>query len=149
MISSRPALSIFALLAGASWTLAGVAQGTAPAASPYAAVVKELHATAHLLNQADHDYKGHRAKAVHEIHLAIHILHPGTHKHTGTTNKSTTNNGATGTPKEPQAVSDAQLKQALQQLKSIHSQLNNNAPPQAIAAVRAAIHQLHVALEIK
>lgn len=109
---------------------------------PYAAAVAQLRATSHLLHQADHDYKGHRVKAIHEIHLAIHILHPVHKKHHAPTVKTAGGN-------LPQAVSDAHLKQAITQLQGVHAGLNNNAPAQAIAAIRAAVSQLNTALSIK
>lgn len=120
------------------------AQGGA-ATGPYAAQVKELHAIAHLLNLANHDYKGHRAKAVHEIHLAIHILHPGHHKKHNPDKKGPTPKGGNN---EPQSVSDAQLRQAIDGLKTVQGQLGS-APPHALAATRAAIHQLQIALTIR
>lgn len=109
--------------------------------SAYASQVAQLHATAHLLNQADHDYQGHRAKAVHEIHQAIHALHPGPHKRHPHAPKKTGNN-------EPQSVSDAQLNQAIAQLKTVQGQLSG-APPHALTAIQSSIQQLETALKIK
>lgn len=141
MFKSLVSVSVFgglALLASAAPKV-GAAQ---KAAGPYATQVAQLRATAHLLQLADHDYKGHRAKAVHEIHLAIHILHPGHKKHHPSTAKKSGGNN------EPQAVSDGQLKQAITQLTTIKSELTS-APSQAPAAVNAAISELKTALTIK
>jgi len=41
-------------------------------------IVNELVQTRHLLQLANHDYKGHRAAAVADIGKAIHALHPTT-----------------------------------------------------------------------
>src|ERR1700738_328656 len=135
-------VSVTVLSGLALFTSAAPQIGAAQKASgPYATQVAQLRATAHLLQLADHDYKGHRAKAVHEIHLAIHILHPGHKKHPATGKKSGGNN-------EPQAVSDGQLKQVIPQTTNIKG-ARPSAPSQALAAVNAAISELKTALTIK
>ena len=53
-----------------------------------------------------------------------------------------------GANKEPQAVSDAQLKQAISQLNTVRGQLKA-APPAALKSIQAAVKQLQVALTIK
>ena len=76
-------------------------------------LIQHLEAIRANLNKADHDYKGHRAAAVHEITHAIHHLQHG---------KQHSNPGqhfTAGTHKEPQAVSDARLKQSLAALQSL------------------------------
>jgi hypothetical protein len=118
--------------------------GGAKVAGPYATQIVELHASAKLLNAAKHDYKGHRAQAVHQIHLAVHILNP-VHKKPKAPSTITPVGPPAG---EPQSVSDALLRQALEQLKVVRGQLGN-APPQALVAVRSAITQLETALAIK
>jgi hypothetical protein len=134
-----PGLLAINLLAPAdSWA------GGAKVVSPFATQIVELHATAKLLHEAKHDYKGHRAQALHQIHLAVHILNP-VHKKP----KAPSTITPVGTPpSEPQSVSDALLRQALDQLKVVRGQLGN-APPQALVAVRSAITQLETALAIK
>ncbi len=122
--------------------------GAAAAVGPYATQIVELHATAKLLHAAKHDYKGHRAQALHQIHLTVHILNP-VHKKphlpaTATPIRPPASNNAN----EPQSVSDALLRQAHDQLIIIRGQLGN-APPQALVAVRSAITQLETALAIK
>lgn len=124
-------------------------KGTAPG------IVLELHATKALLEKADHDYEGHRAAAVHHITQAIHELsgahHGGTHAagaphHAGGKHPHPGKGGQKG--HEPQAVSDAQLRVALQQLAAIHAQLGG-AHPKASGNIQAAIVELNVALKIK
>ncbi|HWY88278.1 MAG TPA: hypothetical protein VNX28_16320 [Gemmataceae bacterium] len=141
MLLSRRSTLALALLPGfalVGWLSANAANAAAIVQNPYAGQVAQLRATAHLLQLADHDYQGHRARAVHDIHLAIHILHPGQHKHHPPSAKIVGNN-------EPQSVSDAQLRQAITQLQAIRGQL----PPQAQVAVGSAIHELEIALTIR
>ena len=136
--------------------------------SLFSTQVAELNTTIKLLQAADHDYQGHRAQAVHDIHQAIHALHPTANhnkssatggKVTGKTVTGKTVTGKTitaktvtaksqGANKEPQAVSDAQLKQAITQLNTVQGQLKA-APPAALHSVQAAVKQLQVALTIK
>ncbi len=127
--------------------------------SLFSTQVAELNTTIKLLQAADHDYQGHRAQAVHDIHQAIHALHP-----TAKNNNSSTKSGQVtgkkssvkgknlakgkGANKEPQAVSDAQLKQAISQLNTVRGQLKA-APPSALNSIQAAVKQLQVALTIK
>lgn len=104
-------------------------------------LAKQLETIRTVLNKADHDYQGHRAEAVHQITHAIHLLHHG---------KAHTNPGqhfVGGKHKEPQAVSDAQLKQSIAALQSLV------VPPgkhhaQVQAAIHKAITNLNVALKI-
>jgi len=126
------------------------AQGTAHAqkkgtAGPYAQVLSELQQTRVLLNQADRDYKGWRAKAVHEVGKAMHALQ-AKHKH-----KLPPAPKLTG--KENQVVSDMQLAQAQKQIQVILNQLaSGTANPNTTAAVghlQNAVGHLSTALKIK
>ena len=148
MTLSHRTLLTFAVVPGflAIGILTTTRTAGAQTVSPYATQISELHAAAKLLQDAKHDYKGHRAQAVHQIHLAVHILHP-IHKKPkapGIGVKPPVGNNAN----EPQSISDALLRQALEQLKVVRGQLAN-APPQALAAVRSAISELETALAIK
>ncbi len=116
-------------------------------------IVGELHSTKQLLEKADHDYKGHRARVVHEISLAIHSL---THHHHPAGKAAEPKPAATSKTgdkgmKEPQEVSDAQLKQAVQQLETVKGQLKSGHEhhAKALFAVSKAIEELHTALKIK
>jgi len=136
-------LALVAAVLVASLLVAGPARAAGKKApSPYAAEVKELHEIKLLLERADHDYKGHRAEAVKQITAAIHALHGG-HKHHGP--------GVKGGG-EPQALSDAQLRESIKALSVVLAQLGN-APgaPAAKGAVHVAnaIKQLEIALTIK
>lgn len=114
-------------------------------ASPYASILSELQQTRVLLNQADRDYDGFRAKAVHEVGQAMHALHPK-HKH-----KLPPAPKLTG--QENQAVSDMQLAQASKQIQAVLSQLTSGtANPNATKAVthlQNAVGHLNTALKIK
>ncbi len=129
----------------AAFLIAGPAFAKAKPPSPYAAQIKELRQIRALLQKADRDYKGHRAAAVKEITAAVHALHPSHKAHKGKGVK-----GAKGG--EPQALSDAQLKDSIKALNAVLAQLNTapNAPAtKAAAHVTNAIKELEVALTIK
>ena len=116
-----------------------------PAVAPF---VKVLHEVVLLLNEANHDYDGHRAKAVHEVHNAIHALHPH-HKHPGVTVKPPVKAPPV---KEDQKVSDAQLTRALQILQTLQPSLASSSTPnvqKAAVDVAAAITEIKTALAIK
>src|SRR5207245_2063296 len=99
------------------------------------------------LEKADHDYKGHRVKAIEHIHAAIHALHPGTgaHKQAAPGKKPAATTGGN----EPQKVSDGQLRQAVLHLKKVQDQLSGEAAPKAVAAIQNAVKELETALEIR
>jgi hypothetical protein len=136
-------LAIVGLLAALGSTNAQNKKGKG--VSPYAPLVSELHQTRVLLHQADHDYQGHRVKAMHEIGQAMNALHPH-HKH-----KLGVRKGGGGN--ENQAVSDMQLAQAGKQLQVVLNQLNNGAAnantAKAAMHVQNAMAQLNTALKIR
>lgn len=112
-----------------------------------------LHQAKHLLVQANHDYKGHRAKAVHEITKAIHEIehhHKGKGK-TGTVaaHKSPATAGVKqGKVHEPQVTSDQQLQSAIALLQRAAGDLGNGKHPKALTHVNSAIQELQTALKI-
>jgi hypothetical protein len=118
-----------------------------------AQVVAELHKVVQLLNEANHDYQGHRAEAVHYVHKAIHALHP--HRKAvrpGTTPTPKPPTVKQPAPKEDQAKSDAQLKAAIQALQTVQTQLSSSTAAhhkKAAADLQAAIAELNTALAIK
>ncbi len=168
LIRNTGSLAVAAAAVLAGWTTEAAArpngrQGTGVAARPYAAQVAALRQTRALLQQADHDYKGHRAAAVKQITAAVHALQPP--RTTVTAPKGGLGKGGTKglrTPgaktggktggKEPQPVSDAQLQQAITQLTTIQSQLasmTGAGPAAASTAVQNAVQELKTALTIK
>jgi hypothetical protein len=130
--------------------LGSAGSGRVQTRQPFAQQVAELRSTRSLLEKADHDYRGHRAKAVHEISVAIHALEHG-HHHAQTGSFRDSKSG--GGNREPQAVSDAQLRKAIHQLKTVESQLHgatdNSGRHKAHTAIHKAIHELETALKIR
>jgi hypothetical protein len=142
------------LAVAASLLLSAVFVGEAPALrrlppDPAAALAGQLRATRALLRRADHDYEGHRVKAIHEITRAIHALEPaaGRRRHPRVGGLRPAPGG-----KEPQAVSDAQLRKALEQLQATRANLGA-APPRNVAvagaAIDRAVRELQIALKIR
>jgi hypothetical protein len=82
------------------------------------------------LAHADHDYKGHRVKAMNQIQAAVKELGGKISGH--------------GKGREPQATSDAQLKAAQALLEQA-----TGLPAKALAHVKKAIAEINVALAIK
>jgi hypothetical protein len=135
----------------------GGAKGSAAANSPFATQIGELRAARALLEQADHDYNGHRAEAVELVSAAIHALRPprangahaGSHAHTGAAkNVAAAKAGNT----LPQAASDAMLKQAMGQIAIVQAQLAGAgaaAPTGVGTNLQKAVQELKTALSIK
>ncbi len=128
------------------------------------AEIEELHKAKGLLEKADHDYDGHRARAVEDIDKAIHALH---HK-AGKAGKGEEKKGEekkeekkgeerkAGEKKEPQKKSDAQLHEAIKILEEVEKQLHEKHAKgagehhgKAAEDVKRAIVQLHDALKIR
>src|SRR5438270_788929 len=106
---------LFALLASNEPVLGGQKKNPAKAAVKAAdtQIIQELAAVRKLLETANHDYQGHRAAAVHHVIHAAHLLqhhkhHPNPASLTAALSKQTVPGN-----KEAQAVSDAQLRQAM------------------------------------
>ena len=83
------------------------------------------------LSHADHDYKGHRAKAMNQIKLAVKELGG--------------NISGKGKGHEPQGTSDAQLRAAIGLLQDAKAGLAGK----PLKHVNLAIEQLNTALTIK
>jgi hypothetical protein len=89
-----------------------------------------------LLSQADHDYQGHRAKAMKHLHQAGRVL--------GVSLKGD------GKTKEDQGSSDSQLKQAQSVLKQMTgSNLGGKRHLRAMQHVNGALSEISTALSIK
>lgn len=111
-----------------------------------------------LLEGANHDYKGHRAKAVHAVHAAIHeIEHHGKHVPASPAVKaakaavhaSTPKTGAVPPVHEAQVASDVQVAAAQQLLAKVYTELTTTGHhPKAHAHVQLAIQELSTALKI-
>ena len=112
-----------------------------------------------LLEGANHDYKGHRAKAVHAVHAAIHEIEHHGPKHVPTppavaAAKAAAKASAPKTASVPpvheaQAASDTQLVAAEQLLSKVFAELTTTGRhPKAIGHVKIAVQELQVALKI-
>jgi hypothetical protein len=89
-----------------------------------------------VLEQADHDYQGHRVKAMEHLQKAGLIL--------GVTLKGN------GKGQEPQGNSDSQLKQAQSMLQRMStSKVNGKRHQRAMTHVNNALSELQTALSIK
>jgi hypothetical protein len=105
-------------------------------------LVQQLHQVRLLLERADHDYQGHRHAAVKEIGTAINVLDP----------RNRFKDKDIGGNNEVQALSDAQLREAVGVLANNGAMLSAIRHPKAAKAlghVGNAIGELEVALSIK
>ena len=138
-----------------SMFFAGLASTASAQETANAELIKTLASAHMLLVSADYDYNGHRAKAAKEVHNTLEEL--GYH-HKKAKSGLTPNNGVVVSPKaahagqqkihEPQATSDAQMREAQQLLQGALTQLNGK-HPNATANVKAAIAEINMALAIK
>ena len=110
-----------------------------------------------MLARLDHDYQGHRVRAMHAINTAVRSI-----SHTSIANTNgrgltglASGNGQAIARNQPktQAKSDAQVRRAAQALRSVNLQLTNGGtmPSQSRASgsVRLAIRELTVALRVR
>jgi hypothetical protein len=123
-------------------------------------LVSELHSTMLLLAQAQHDYQGHRVRAIHQIGNAIRTLEPASVRRNQANAASSIANignangtGAGNKNRMPQATSDGHLQTALQRLNTIENQLTNfgstSHHARARLDVQKAIQELNLALNIR
>jgi hypothetical protein len=159
-MASTPTLrrcACFCTLAGGLlWTSPALGQALTPPSAALQGptlIVGELKQIRKVLEMADHDYKGHRAAAVHEITKAIHAFEPPGTMKKGAGKKL---GGGAGLKKggnnEPQSVSDAQLAQSVKNLQTVVTQIGTNPTGNAAvaqAALTKAIEELETALKIK
>ena len=112
---------------------------------PNAKLIDELKSAHALLTKADRDYEGHRHLAAEEVHKALEDL--GYHHKAAPADKHA---GSKGEPAvhEPQATSDAQLRNAREILQGVLPKLKANHPG-AHGNVKAAIGEIDKALAIK
>jgi hypothetical protein len=115
---------------------------SAPALANAADTHEELYHAKHWLEKADHDYDGHRAKAVEEIRAALKKLGHDPNAH------------AAKAPAEPvhekQWKSDDQLKHARKLLKEAEKRLaanSNEKHQEALGNVAKAVEEIDIALK--
>jgi hypothetical protein len=108
------------------------------------------------LEKADHDYDGHRAAAVREINASVRqlrlALEHGPRRRTALVGKQT-GQGKGARQREPQAVSDQQLADAIPALRRTITVLQNanhdygGHRANAVRDLHAAVRQLEAALK--
>jgi hypothetical protein len=135
------------------------------------AIVARLRSVHASLARLDHDYLGHRVRAMHAISMAIRQLSHRSMVYSGVGFAPRLNNLAgagmgmggrrsvlggagRGGPRLPQAVSDARMSQALRNLQGIGMQLANQGNQsmghgRALGHIHWAIRELNVALSIR
>jgi hypothetical protein len=133
------------LCAGAFLAASATADARKGNKGPNSQIVGQLRKTIGVLKQADHDYQGHRVKAIHHVHNAVKaLLPPGKHAH---------GKIPSGGGKLPQNVSDGLLQKAIQQLTATQALIANTPGPgnrpAAVVAVQSAIAELQTALKIR
>jgi len=104
-----------------------------------AQALQDLKKAHQLLNEANHDYHGHRARAAEEVHHALRELG---HNHKPAAGPKAAPKSAD--TKEAQALSDSQLKQAQQLLQGSLTHLGTR-HAKAHANVQAAITEINQA----
>lgn len=114
-----------------------------------------------LLAGANHDYNGHRAKAMHEVHAAYKILDARINKRGTPQQKAVSQQedalaaaarlAAKNAPKvhEDQRASDAQLAQASAILQQLHGVYANGKHPRLLGHVDKAVAEIATALTIR
>jgi hypothetical protein len=133
-------------------------------------LVTELRGTMRLLHQADHDYNGHRARAIQHLSRAVNTIHPSTNMgqmngmnrgqgngaagaRAGLGKGGNRTGAANGQNKMPQAQSDQHLQQAMQRLTVIQNQISNvgsnQRHAQALNHIQQATQELRVALNVR
>ena len=136
------------------------------------AVVSRLRSVHTSLARIDHDYQGHRVRAMHAISMAIRQLSHRSMGYSGSGFSSGMNNGRRmgmgmrqggggmnnggGRRRQPmsQAQSDARMSQSLRTLQGINMQLGSQGSYTASHArasghIQRAIHELNIALSIR
>jgi len=123
-----------------------------------AAEIGELHKAKAILEKADHDYDGHRVKAIEDIDKAIHALH----HHSAAAGKSkapeskVSGKSEGSRSKVAQKKSDEELHEAAKILEAVEKQLHEKHAKgggehhaKAAKDVKRALEQLHDALKIR
>jgi hypothetical protein len=117
--------------------LVGVAEGkkAAPEVSGESQVAESLRSAHTLLASADHDYDGHRAAAEHRVHMALKEmgLAPAVREAKGKLRSGK------GHEREPQAASDAKMREALKILQGVSTQTTAKRGVAAIEEINTAL----------
>lgn len=142
------------------------AGGRKSAPQPLVVVLQELKQARVLLDEANHDYDGHRVKALQDVRKATHTLKQAlpakgpskkpTHQGKQGQQHAKGSNQAQKKPKgntEAQAVSDAQMRQAAQILRTVLGQLGtfpaNAQTAQAAPLLHQAVREIELGLAFR
>lgn len=87
------------------------------------------------LASADHDYKGHRIKAMHAIRQAARLMGQKI--------------AGDGKAKEQQTLSDNQLRGVQTMLQKVRGSVGGHNSQRVVGHINTAIHELSIALSIK
>jgi len=114
-----------------------------------------------LMAMGDHDYDGHRVKAMHQVHQAVEILDKSILKK-GTNGQKTVAlqeeiaaarakfiEKHSATIHESQALSDLQMREAATLLAQVRGALAGNKQERPLKHVDAAIKEVNIALKIR
>jgi hypothetical protein len=88
-----------------------------------------------ILSTGDHDYKGHRVKAMHQIEAAAKLLGM--------------NLGGDAKDKQPQPLSDAKLREAQGLLQNVLGAAEVKDQKRVTKHINEAINQINIALSIR
>ncbi len=115
-----------------------------------AKIIEELKKIEAELKKVDHDYDGHRLKAMKELAAAIHEL--SAHKQGSTPPPAPKKDekkkeGESTKEKEPQSASDAKVRQVIGQLQVVEKQLANFREHKGYAPIGKAIAELELGLK--
>jgi hypothetical protein len=103
--------------------------------TPATGDVQSLTQAYSTLASADHDYKGHRIKAMHAIKKAARLMGQKI--------------GGDGKVKEQQTLSDDQLRGVQSTLQKVRGSVGGRNSQKVVGHINSAIHELTVALSIK
>jgi len=97
--------------------------------------VGQLRQAYAILAKADHDYKGHRVRAMHAVEAACDALGQDIR--------------GDGKDVEPQPTSDEELRQAQQIIQGVESEATSNKQPRIARHLERAVNEINIALSVK
>ena len=122
---------------------------------------ERLRAAYIFLAMANHDYDGHRAKAMAQIHDAVHLLDASIMKNGTKGQKVLAHDEDVAAARakfvakhsakvhEPQALSDLQMREGLKLVASVQPVVAKRKQPRVLAHVDKAIEHINIALRIR
>src|SRR5947209_8407182 len=126
--------SLAVLLGSLAWAQSSVPAAPTPLSGEVANEIAHLRQAYAYLESGDHDYKGHRAKALHAVGAACKAL--------GLPTKGD------GKNKEAQRYSDNLLVAARNQLALIEPQAKSLQQDKVLEHIHTAMHEIDLAIEV-